>query len=67
MYNVSLATVRMAGCIQKSTDVMHSMQALIKLPEIRDSMMELSKEMSKVNYNKYTMTVQCTYMDCVHV
>lgn len=42
------ATIRMAGSIQKSTEVMHSMQSLIKLPEIRDTMMELSREMSKV-------------------
>ena len=40
--------LRMSGAIGKSTEVMHSMQELIKLPEIRDSMMELSREMSKV-------------------
>ena len=42
------AMLRMSGAIGKSTEVMHSMQELIKLPEIRDSMMELSREMSKV-------------------
>ena len=40
--------LRMSGAISKSTEVMHAMQQLIRLPEIRDSMMELSKEMSKV-------------------
>ena len=42
------ATMRMAGAIEKSTDVMKGMQNLIRVPEIQQSMMELSKEMSKV-------------------
>lgn len=42
-----LATLRIAGCLEKSTDVMKSMQALIKLPEIQKTMMEMSKEMMK--------------------
>jgi charged multivesicular body protein 3 len=37
----------MAGAISKSTDVMKAMQDLVKLPEIRQSMFELSREMSK--------------------
>ena len=40
--------MRMAGAIEKSTDVMKGMQNLIRVPEIQQSMMELSKEMSKV-------------------
>ena len=48
--SISLPTamLRMSGAISKSTDVMHAMQQLIRLPDIRDSMMELSKEMTKV-------------------
>lgn len=42
------ATLRMAGSLQKSTDVMKAMQQLIRLPEIRDAMLDLSREMSKV-------------------
>ncbi|XP_063435397.1 charged multivesicular body protein 3-like isoform X1 [Mytilus trossulus] len=42
-----LATLRIAGALEKSTDVMKSMQALIKLPEIQQTMMEMSKEMMK--------------------
>ena len=38
----------MAGSIQKSTEVMHSMQQLVKLPEIQRAMLDLSKEMAKV-------------------
>ena len=41
--------MRMAGAISKSTDVMKAMNNLVKIPEIRDAMMELSREMTKVN------------------
>ena len=42
------AQVRIAGCLSKSTDVMKCMQQLVKLPEIQQTMMEMSKEMMKV-------------------
>ena len=41
--------LRIAGCLSKSTDVMKSMQQLVKMPEIQKTMMEMSKEMMKVN------------------
>ena len=40
--------MRMAGAIGKSTEVMKAMQSLIRVPEISQTMMELSKEMTKV-------------------
>ena len=40
--------LRVAGSLQKSTEVMKSMQQLIKLPEMQKTMQELSKEMMKV-------------------
>ena len=40
--------LRIAGCLSKSTDVMKSMQQLVKMPEIQKTMMEMSKEMMKV-------------------
>nr|CRZ21758.1 BMA-VPS-24 [Brugia malayi] len=43
-----LATVRMAGSLQQSTDVMRNMQQLVKVPEIMSTMRELSKEMMKI-------------------
>ncbi len=43
------ALLRMSGAIEKSTDVMKAMQGLIRIPEIQASMMDLSKEMSKVS------------------
>uniref|UniRef100_A0A1Q3FBK3 Putative vacuolar sorting protein vps24 n=1 Tax=Culex tarsalis TaxID=7177 RepID=A0A1Q3FBK3_CULTA len=42
-----LATVRVAGSLAKSTEVMTAMQALVKLPEVAASMREMSKEMMK--------------------
>ncbi len=41
--------MRMSGSIAKSTDVMKAMQGLIRIPEIQGAMMDLSREMSKVN------------------
>jgi len=42
-----LATLRIAGAMQKSTEVMKSMQQLIKVPEVAATMQALSKEMMK--------------------
>jgi charged multivesicular body protein 3 len=42
-----LATMRMAGSIQSSNEVMQAMQKLVKVPEIMATMRELSKEMTK--------------------
>ncbi|KAG9338575.1 hypothetical protein JZ751_025633 [Albula glossodonta] len=41
------ALLRVAGSLQKSTEVMKSMQSLVKIPEIQATMRELSKEMMK--------------------
>lgn len=42
-----LATIRVAGSVSKSTEVMQAMQSLIKVPEVAATMRELSKEMMK--------------------
>merc|ERR1719449_212885 len=42
-----LATIKVAGSLQKSTEVMKTMQQLVKLPEIQRTMMEMSREMMK--------------------
>lgn len=42
-----LALLRVAGSLQKSTEVMKAMQSLIKIPEIQATMRDLSKEMMK--------------------
>lgn len=44
-----LAVLRVAGAMQKSTEVMKAMQNLVKIPEIQATMRELSKEMMKVS------------------
>lgn len=43
-----LATLRIAGSLQKSTEVMQAMHALVKLPEISSTMREMSREMTKM-------------------
>lgn len=42
-----LATLRVAGSLEKSTEVMQAMQNLVRLPEIANVMREMSKEMMK--------------------
>ena len=43
-----LAAMRMAGSIKASTQVMQSMQSLVKVPEIMKTMREMSGEMIKL-------------------
>lgn len=42
-----LATLRVAGALQKSTEVMQAMQNLVRLPEIAAVMRDMSKEMMR--------------------
>ena len=42
------AMARVSGAFEKSTEVMKAMQALVKVSEVRDSMMNLQKEMMKM-------------------
>lgn len=42
-----LATLKIAGSLQQSTEVMHAMHALVRLPEISQTMQEMSREMTK--------------------
>jgi len=42
-----LATLRVAGSLSKSTEVMQAMQRLIRVPEVAQTMQEMSKEMMK--------------------
>ncbi len=46
----SMATMRVAGHLAKSGEVMEHMNSLIKLPEIRQSMQDMSKEMAKMGF-----------------
>ncbi len=43
-----IAVLRVAGAMQKSTEVMKAMNSLVKIPEIQATMRELSKEMMTV-------------------
>ncbi|EFA10075.1 charged multivesicular body protein 3 [Tribolium castaneum] len=42
-----LATLRVAGSLAKSTEVMQAMQRLLRVPEVAQTMQNLSKEMMK--------------------
>jgi len=42
-----LATLKVAGALSSSTEVMKVMQNLVKFPEIQKTMMEMSREMMK--------------------
>jgi len=42
-----LATLRVAGALQQSTEVMRAMQQLVKMPEVAKVMQEMSREMMK--------------------
>ncbi|KAF2899437.1 hypothetical protein ILUMI_06733 [Ignelater luminosus] len=42
-----LATLRVAGSLSKSTEVMQAMQKLVRIPEVSHTMQEMSKEMMK--------------------
>jgi charged multivesicular body protein 3 len=43
-----LATIRITGAVEKSTQVMASMNRLMKIPEMQKTMQEMSKEMMKM-------------------
>jgi hypothetical protein len=65
---VFLATLRVAGSLAKSTDVMKSMQALIKIPELMATMQAMSKEMMKVSISPFTPfhVVESLCFDAIH-
>jgi len=58
-----LATIRMAGSIKSSTEVMKQMQSLIKIPEISATMREMSREMTKVGIIEEMMEETFDSMD----
>ncbi|XP_037824218.1 charged multivesicular body protein 3-like [Lucilia sericata] len=47
MKNILTATLRVAGSLQKSTEVMQAMQNLVRYPELAGIMRDMSKEMMK--------------------
>lgn len=44
---IILATLRVAGSLAKSTEVMQAMQRLVRVPEVAQTMQDMSKEMMK--------------------
>ena len=45
--------IRMAGSMEKSTEVMKAMEKVIKLPEVRKNMMDLAREMHKASFRGF--------------
>ncbi|KAI6649069.1 hypothetical protein LOD99_6790 [Oopsacas minuta] len=58
-----LAMIRMAGSMEKSTEVMKAMEKVIKLPEIRKTMMDLAKEMHKAGVIDEMLTDTLSTLD----
>jgi charged multivesicular body protein 3 len=48
MMQQQLATIKVTGSLEKSADIMALVNKMVKLPEISNTMQELSKEMLKV-------------------
>ena len=42
------ANLRVAGCLEKSAEVMKCMQQLVNVPDVAATMRDMSKEMMKV-------------------
>ncbi|XP_076469465.1 charged multivesicular body protein 3-like [Babylonia areolata] len=58
-----LANLRIAGALEKSTQVMTSMQNLLKVPEIMATMRDMSKEMMKAGIIEEMMDDAMDVMD----
>nr|KAG5693835.1 hypothetical protein BaRGS_004443 [Batillaria attramentaria] len=58
-----LANLRIAGALEKSTQVMQSMQKLVKVPEIMATMRDMSKEMMKAGILEEMMEDAMDVMD----
>jgi charged multivesicular body protein 3 len=57
-HDIMAAMVKVTGSLQKSTEIMKLSNALIKLPQISQSMREMSMEMTKVKIS-FCLVHQC--------
>lgn len=60
---MTIATLRVAGSLSKSTEVMQAMQALVRLPEVAAVMQEMSREMMKAGILEEMMDESMEYLD----
>jgi len=44
---MQISTIKVAGCMQKSADVLKSLNALVKIPELSHVCQEMAREMEK--------------------
>ena len=47
----TIATIKVAGTLQRSGEVMKLVNQLVRLPELSQTMQQMSMEMTKVNDN----------------
>lgn len=50
MLQNSIGIIKMQGCVQKSAEVMHVMNSLVKIPEVSQTVTALSREMAKMGF-----------------
>jgi len=64
-YNMKnqMSMLKVAGAFEKSSQVMKAMQSLVKVKEVRDNMMNLSKEMTKMGIIEETLDDTMDVMD----
>jgi charged multivesicular body protein 3 len=58
-----VAQMKMAGCMKTSTEVMKSMQNLIRIPELQKVTQDLSKEMVKAGIIDEMINDSTTFSD----
>lgn len=62
-YN-TVATLRVSGALQKSTEVMQAMQRLVRVPEVAQTMQDMSKEMMKAGIIEEMLDETMEDLDC---
>ena len=50
-----ISMLKVGGAMQKSTDVLHTLNEAVKIPELRATMVEMSREMEKMGFIEETL------------
>merc|ERR1712146_32040 len=50
-----ISMLKVGGAMQKSTEVLHTLNEAVKLPELRETMVEMSREMEKMGLIEETL------------
>lgn len=60
---VSLAMLKMQGCIAKSADIMHAMNELVNIKDLKESMGSMAREMERAGLIEEMMSETMDMMD----